>query len=81
MCSEAFNLIDTFLQMCFPGIKTILAHFDSIFILCCAEGPFVGDVGYVTVCSVRRSVRWHRAACATALGGVALAGSGGGMSS
>lgn len=41
----------------------------------------MADIGDVPVRSVRRSVRWHRAACATALGGVALAGCGGGMSS
>lgn len=35
--------------MCFPRIKIILARCDSIFILCCAEGTFVGDVGDVTV--------------------------------
>lgn len=44
-------LLITFLQMCFPGIKIILARCDSAFILCCAEGPFVGDVGDVTMCS------------------------------
>lgn len=27
MCSQSFNLIDTFLQMCFQGIKIILAFF------------------------------------------------------
>lgn len=42
MCSQSFNLIDTFLQMCFQGIKIILAFFlDSIFILCLPEVSFV----------------------------------------
>lgn len=27
MCSQSFNLTDTFLQMCFQGIKIILAFF------------------------------------------------------
>lgn len=58
MCSEAFNLIDTFLQMCFQGIKIILACCDSIFILCCAEVSFVDDAGDATG-SVWESVRWQ----------------------
>lgn len=35
-------LLITFLQMCFQGIKIILACFGSIVILCCAEVSF-GD--------------------------------------
>lgn len=49
MCSESFNLSDPFLQMCFQGIKIILAFLDSIFILHCAEVSFVDDVGSGTV--------------------------------
>lgn len=37
-------LTDTFLQMCFQGIKIILAFLDSIFILCCTEVSFADDV-------------------------------------
>jgi len=49
MCSETFNLTDTFLPMCFQGIKIILAFLDSIFILCCAEVSFADDVDNGTV--------------------------------
>lgn len=44
MCSESFNLTEMFLQMCFQGIKIILAFLDSIFILCCTEVSFADVV-------------------------------------
>lgn len=48
MCSESFNLTETFLQMHFQGIKIVLAFFfffDSFLILRCTEVLFVDDVG------------------------------------
>lgn len=82
MCSEAFNRIDTFLQMCFPGIKIILARFDSTFILCCAKRPFVDDVGDIAGRSQKSDGAFRQAARShLPLWAVALAGSGGDMSS
>lgn len=50
MCSESYNLIDTFLQLCFQGIKIILTFFDSIFIFMLRRSIICGRrVGGVTV--------------------------------
>ena len=50
--SESFDFLDKVFQLCFRGIKTILASsssffffWDTIFILHCTEVSFVDEVG------------------------------------
>lgn len=49
--SESFDFLDTVFQLCFRGIKIILASSssflggDTIFILHCTEVSFVDEVG------------------------------------